>query len=157
TQRRGMVDDCHHPLVPHLETVAERTMHNLDAPVLGQPCDVREYIHQPGRGEHPACDDRVPPGEFDMEPAFRVTGHPFGVAGDQFTAVTTYLFTARGDERGGRAAVTTEVTVGVFSRGITRFARIDDDDRATLPGQLHRCGQPCSRPAEYSDLAVSFD
>src|SRR5699024_8210576 len=117
----------------------------------------RERIHQSGRGEHATRDNCVSPGEFDAEPAFLVAAHPFGVTGDQFTAVTTDLLAARGGEFDGRAAVTTEVTVGVCGGSVTRFARVDDDDRATLPAELHRGGQPRSRSTEYSDLAVSFD
>ena len=62
-------DDLHDALVADLETVAERTVDDITAPVLRQAVDLRQLVDQPGRGKHPPSDDRMATDEFGAEPA----------------------------------------------------------------------------------------
>ena len=53
-----MGDDLDDALVAHLVAVAERTVDDVAAPVLGHAVDVRELVDQTGGGEHPPGDAR---------------------------------------------------------------------------------------------------
>ena len=62
-----MGDDADDAPVANLETVTERAMDHVAAPMLRQAVDLRQLVDQARGGQHPTSDDRVPAHEFDAE------------------------------------------------------------------------------------------
>ena len=86
-------DDLDDAPVADLEAVAERTVDDVAAPVLGEAVDVRELVDQAGGGKNPTSDDGVTADELDAEAVVVGAGHTTHATGEDLTAVAADLLT----------------------------------------------------------------
>ena len=152
-----MGDDLDDAPVADLEAVAEGSVDDVATPVLRHAVDVRQLVHQTGRGEDPTGDDGVATDELDAEAIIIGSGHTTGTTDEDLTAVAADLLTTSGDQRRWRKPLATEVAVQVGGGRVARFAGIDDDRGSALASQLEGGGQAGGRPADDGDIAVPFD
>ena len=152
-----MGDDLDDAPVADLVAVAERTVDDVAAPVLGEAVDVRELVHQTGGGKHPTSDDGVAADELDAEAVVVGAGHPVDAAGEDLAAVAADLLTTDGGQLRRRKPFVTEVAVHVGGGGVARLAGVDDDHRPALAPELERGGESGGRSADDGDVAVPLD
>ena len=150
-------DDLDDASVADLEPVAERTMDDVTAPVLGQTVDVGEFVDQTGGGEDPPGDHRGAAHQFDPEAVVIGAGHVHHAAVQDFASVAADLVATDGRQLRRGDPLVSQVAVHVGGRGVPRIAGIDDDDRPALPPELERSGQTGGRSADDGDVAVALD
>ena len=150
-------DDLDDAPVADLVAVAERTVDDVAAPVLGEAVDVRELVDETGGGQHSSGDQRMATGELDAEAAVVGAGDVDGAAGEDLTAVAADLLTTNGGQLRRRKPLVTEVAVHVGGGGISWLAAVDDDHGPALAPELECGGESGGRSSDDGNVAVALD
>ena len=95
-------------------------------------------------------------GELDTEAVVVRASHPVHSAGEDLSAVAAHLLTTNTGQLRWRLPFVAEVAVHVGSGGVTRLARVDDDDGPALAAELECGGEPGCRSSDDGNVAVSL-
>ena len=126
------------------------------APVLGEAGHVGQLVGQAGRGDDPSGVDDVPAGELEAE-AVVLARDVEDPSGEDLGPVGAYLLARDPQEVRRRPPLVPEVAVHVGGRRIARLAGVDDEHRASLPGQLQGRCEAGGGPADDGDVDVPLD
>ncbi len=93
---------------------------------LGDPCDRRELVGQPGGEDQPPRVHGPSGRERHAELAVVLAGHVHRPVPDQLDAVPRDLLAPRGEEFRGRHAVPGQIALQMRGGRVARLARVDD-------------------------------